>query len=108
MELQGHVITLLILIIRAELISAEICDVREQFQLPLLTKYSLAKITAADGSIVVRGFKYHPGTFWKADVNEDYTTIITCPCLVQKCIQHCSSKLIFLHLIMFHNVESVF
>jgi hypothetical protein len=108
MELQGYVITLLILIIRTELISAEICEVRKQFKLPTMSSYTLARITSAlDGSITVREFKYRSGTFWKADVNEDNKTIIiACPCKMQKCIQHCFSKSI-LHFLFPYSFQNV-
>lgn len=52
-------------------------------------RYDSVKVTErSNGSIEVRGLHYPPGTFWK----RDESTFVGCPCLIQKCIQHCSSK----------------
>jgi len=90
MQLQGYVITLMVLIVPVELTSSEICEVRKQVELP---GESSVWVPGNDGSLMVRGFKYPRETFWQRINEDNSTTTIVCPCMVQMCVQHCLSRL---------------
>jgi hypothetical protein len=85
MAVQGKVIFLILLIIGVHIqkySASELCDVHQQIE------YAAAHVKLNSNSMDVFGFHYPNGTFWK-DSSEAY---VGCPCLIHKCIQHCSSE----------------
>jgi hypothetical protein len=85
MAVQRYVASVITLILmNAEKYSASVlCNVLQQVE------YGSGLVELQnDSSMQAWGFNYPPGTFWK----EDEETYIGCPCLMKKCIQHCSSQ----------------
>jgi hypothetical protein len=80
---------LLFLLFLAEQICGEKCEKIKQ------VKFNSTSVTLySNDSMEVKGQLYTNGTFWQ----QDNDTIIGCPCMIHKCIKHCSSKnLIYLH-----------
>jgi hypothetical protein len=82
-----HYVIALLLLIRVGFCTEEICG----GILKRVTVYHPNFNLQDNGKILqVGGFNFTEGTFWK--VNNSY---MGCPCMIEKCIKHCSSKCIF-------------